>query len=259
MLGFALELASELRWVVEEALEDEDAGKVASRGSPESKKVDLVAEEFLLEALGELPLHIVTEETGVHRSSSEPEKIAVIDPIDGSYNALHGIPFYSLSIAFAPYSENAELGDVDTAMVMNLATGKYFYAERGKGSFFMRERIEVVDKPLEEGALSIYSTAGDIEALLPLLGRVSKVRTLGSAALELCYLARGDFQAFVDNRERLRNVDIAAGLLVLEEAGGVASDTQGRALRNGILGIESLSILAAPPEAHTQVLSLLQR
>jgi len=258
MLEFTLNLALELRKVVEEALEQEDAGEVVGRGASgeETKRVDRIAEEFVVEALEGMPVHIVTEESGVHGDPSA-ERVAVVDPLDGTFNALHGLPFYAFSIAFAPYSREAGLADIDFALVMNLASGGYFHAQEGKGSYLGERRIRVKEGPLNQGTMCIYSTVDKVRHLFPLLESSKKMRTMGSAALELCHLAKGDFQLFVDNRDYLRNVDVAAALLILEEAGGVATDMEGRELDTGILDIERLNLFASSSRAHAHALSLL--
>ncbi len=261
MLRFTLKLAEELRKVIGEACESEVAGKVVGKGASgeSTKAIDRIAEDFIIEALREFKLHIVTEEAGVIKTSSKPDNIAVVDPLDGTFNALHKLPFYGFSIAFAPYSDSASIEDINFGFVMNLATGEYFHAERGKGSFFMGKRIEVKDIPLKEGTLCLYSSPRNIGNLIPLLENTRRLRTLGSAALELCFTARGDFQAFVDTRDFLRNVDTAAGLLILKEAGGKVSDLKGNPLRKSILRVEKLNLVAAPPRVHSQVLELLRR
>ncbi len=140
---------------------------------------------------------------------------------------------------------------------MDLVTGEYFHAEKGEGSFFMGNKINVRDIPLDKGTLSLYSPSGSTKRLIPLLENTRRLRIMGSAALDLCYIARGDLQAFVDIRNFLRNVDTAAGLLIIEEAGGKISDLRGRALRNSILNIEKFNLVAASPDVHNQVLHLL--
>ncbi len=260
MFRYILKLAEELKGVIKEGLNDrEEAGEIVGKGASgeDTKAIDRLAEDFIVDNLTEFRLHIVTEEAGVIKSSSTPEKIAVIDPLDGTFNALHNLPFYSFSIALAKYSENATMEDINFGFVMDLVTGEYFHAERGEGSFFMGNKINVRDIPLDKGTLSLYSPPGSTKRLIPLLENTRRLRIMGSAALDLCYIARGDLQAFVDIRNFLRNVDTAAGLLILEEAGGKISDLRGRTLRNSILNIEKFNLVAASPDVHNQVLHLL--
>jgi myo-inositol-1(or 4)-monophosphatase len=85
------------------------------------------------------------------------------------------------------------------------------------------------------------------------------VRTLGSAALELCHVARGDFDAFVDVRTYLRNIDVAAAKLVVEEAGGAVTNMRGTPLEASLLRIERLNIVAAHSmEMHGEIVKILR-
>jgi len=254
LLNIAREIGAELREVVEEALESGDAARevgIGADGTP-TEAIDRLAEALVLRRLREAgSFFVLSEEAGSVALAEEPEYIAVVDPIDGSYNALHRLPFYAFSVAFAPYSEEASLTDVVSGYVLNLYSGDEFAAERGRGARFNSTTLRVSKtKALEGATLCVYSTPGSIHRLLPLLRRIKRVRTLGSAALELCHVARGDFHAFVDVRTYLRNIDIAAAKLVLEEAGGVVTDVRGIPLDVSLLRIERLNIVAA----HTGVI-----
>ncbi len=219
------------------------AGRRLRERMPElvkSPEMDLLAEELVLEVLAEAgEFFVLTEERGRVELSEEPEHIAVVDPVDGSYNAVHGIPFYALSIGFADYSEGATLRDVHTAYVVNLHTGDEFEAVAGRGARMNRRRIRCRERGLERSCIVTYFTPQSFGRVEGLLRRVKRVRTFGSAALELCHLAKGDFQAFVDVRGYLRNVDVAASLRVVREAGGAVADTE-----TGLLEIERLDVVA---------------
>lgn len=262
LIKLARRIGTELRGAVGEALArggaDREVG-IGADGTP-TEAIDRLAEELVLRRLREAGgFFVLSEEAGSVALSEEPEYIAVVDPIDGSYNALHALPFYALSIAFAPYSEEASLADVSTAYVLNLYSGDEFTAERGRGAWYNGRRIRSTGAGnLSKATVCIYSTPRSVGVLMPLLRRIKRVRTLGSAALELCHVARGDFDAFVDVRTYLRNIDVAAAKLVVEEAGGAVTDMQGASLEASLLRIERLNIVAAHSmEVHREILGVL--
>jgi len=239
---------------------DREVGMGAD-GTP-TEAIDRLAEEIVLTRLREAgDFFVLSEETGSVALAEEPAYVAVVDPIDGSYNALHSLPFYALSIAFAPYSEGASLADVCAAYVLNLYSGDEFTAERGRGARCNGRRITTAGAPeLGRATACVYTTPQSIDLLLPLLRRIKRVRTLGSAALELCHVARGDMDLFVDVRTYLRNIDVAAAKLVLREAGGVVTSLEGERLNASLLRIERLNLVASrTEELHCQVLHALRR
>jgi len=233
------------------------AGRELRRRMPEfagSRQMDLLAEKLVLEVLQEAgEFFVLTEESGAVMLGNEPEHIAVVDPVDGSYNAMRGVPFYALSIGFADYSPEARLLDVHTGYVLNLHTGDEFEAEAGRGARLNRRRIACRRTELERSCIVAYCTGSSLPRLEKLLSSAKRVRTFGSAALELCHLAKGDFQAFVDLRGYLRNVDVAASLRIVQEAGGsVSVDSV------GLSRIERLSVLACCSGMEEELRRLLQ-
>ncbi len=257
MLDFFLELFEDLRDTVKNALQEEDASRVvAKHGRDVTKKIDAIAEDFVVERLRKLNALVVSEERGVIPADN-PEVIAVVDPLDGSFNALHSLPFYAVSIALAPYSEEATLQSINQGFVGNLATGDYFYAESGRGAYFNGKRIKVRDLPIKKSTLVLYANAGDIPRLTPLLSQIKRIRSLGCASLEMCYLSKGDFQLFLDTRKYLRNVDIAAGVLIAKESGAAVTELNGKEIKTRIDRVETLTVLAGSPEAHSTAVELL--
>jgi len=263
LLNLARKVGAELRNVVREALESSEASRevgIGADGTP-TEAIDKIAENVVMKRLSEKEaFFVLSEEAGSVALTEEPEYIAVVDPIDGSYNALHNLPFYALSLAFAPYREGASLADVTVAYVLNLYSGDEFTAERGKGAWYNGRRIKSVEaKKLSKATVCIYSTPQSVGTLMPLLKRIKRVRTLGSAALELCHVARGDFDAFVDVRTYLRNIDVAAAKLVVEEAGGAVTNMRGAPLEASLLRIERLNIVAAHSmEMHGEIVKILR-
>lgn len=229
-------------------------------GAASAEKIDAVAEDTVLRLLSkaEIPMLVVSEESGRVMLGEAPEYICVLDPVDGSYNAAHGIPFYSISIAFSRYKPNANLQDIEFGLVKNLATGEAFEARRrGKSTCDGKNISTSQSKNLGASIFCVYIQK-DIREI-GLLRKLKGVRALGSVALELCYAARGDYEGLVDLRGCLRNIDVAAGKLILEEAGGVVSDESGRALKTDIHEVNTLSILAsANKELHKRVLGAIK-
>ncbi len=233
------------------------AGRELRERMPElasSSRMDLLAEKLVLEVLRDSgEFFVLTEERGALTLGDEPEYIAVIDPVDGSFNAVHGIPFYALSIGFADRSPEARVQDVHTGYVLNLHTGDEFEAEAGRGARLNRRRIACRRRKLEHSCIVTYCSPPGFRRLERLVSGVKRVRTFGSAALELCHLAKGDFQAFIDLRGYLRNVDVAAALRIVREAGGHVS-VDGA----GLGRIERLSVLACCSGMEDELRRLIQ-
>ena len=154
---------------------------------------------------------ILSEENGF--IEGEEEGVLLIDPVDGSSNADRGISFSCVSIA---YSRSNSLEDLSIAVVLNIFSGDLYYAERGKGSYKNGEAIRVRKF---KGTPVIYAPCQEPDPLKTLGMNIAR-RDYGSIALGLALISEGKLDAIVDLKEDLRVVDIAAGLLLVEEAGG---------------------------------------
>ncbi len=199
--------------------------KMGADGTP-TKKIDQVAEDIVVDYFTHHPFcrRLISEELGCADMGGERGTI-FLDPIDGTYNAVAGIPFYALSIAYA------EEGIVQKGYVRNLATGETFHAIRGRGACLDGRPIHVSDTSLlEKSAMSVYGRKFDPTPLFRIGGKVRRWRLLGAAALELCYVGCGRIDGFIDIRGTLRVTDVAAGILICEEAGGTATDPGGETL-----------------------------
>lgn len=192
-------------------------------GSP-TLLIDKVAEDCILQFVEErdLPFNVLSEEAGfVNRGK---KKTLVIDPIDGTYNAAMGIPFYSVSLAVATHS----LRDVEMALVQNLVTGDTYYAEKNRGAFLNGTMIGVRKFVQQNSIFLCYMGKYATSDTLELMRRARRSRSLGCASLEMCLIAQGKVDAYYLNcevRERaIRVVDIAASSLILWEAGGEIVD-----------------------------------
>lgn len=231
----------------------EAAGKAYSRGAggDVSKEVDLLAEETVIKTLEDSGVScvLVSEECGVKRlGAGESSGYVVLDGIDGTTNAVHGLPFVATSLAFA---EGPHLQDVRMGLVMDYSSNVIFHAEKERGAF--REEKRLITSSVTDLHDAIISfEVGDprerkdqMQSLLPILANAKKIRILGSTALELCYTASGALDAFIDVRTVARATDLAAAHLILAEAGGLSVTPAGRPLDLTLKATATTALIAA--------------
>jgi myo-inositol-1(or 4)-monophosphatase len=214
---------------------------------------DLKAEAFLLDAIqAEFPNHrVISEESGVW--DGDPDHVWYIDPLDGTTNYAHGVPYYCVSVAYAVK------GVVQLAVVYNPQMGESYTAGRGQGAWLNGAPLRVSAAAGLDQALLLTGFPYDVRTNpannLDHFGKFmllsQGVRRLGSAALDLCFVAAGRFDGYWEIR--LKPWDIAAGGLVVEEAGGVVTNLAGD---QDYLSTPC-SILAANPIIHPQMLAKL--
>ena len=190
-------------------------------------EIDKRAEEIIIGAIRKKhPDHdFLAEESGSHNKSSEFRWI--IDPLDGTLNFTHGVPLYSVSIALEAR------GEIVAGVVYEPNLGELFTAEKGKGAFLNKKPIRVsgVDKMIESMMVTgfpytIRDNPGNaVEHFVNFLMSAQGIRRLGSAAVDLCYVACGRFDAFWE--VTLSPWDMAAGVLLVQEAGGRFTDFYG--------------------------------
>lgn len=198
-------------------------------GGDRTVYIDAVAESLTLRMLEEVHARgreftVVSEEAG-ERTYGGGGDFVIIDPIDGSHNAKMGVPYFSLSLAAAT---GRTAGDVFEGAVRNLATGDHFSARRGAGAWLGDRPLRLPADGAERISILQIEPPGLIERLplyLELIASAEKVRMLGSAALSLCHVASGAISLSV--APSLRSVDYAAGVLIVEEAGGCVTDMLG--------------------------------
>lgn len=234
-----------------------NSGKILYMGADGTPTavIDDVAERAALHVLKDdgRSVRLVSEEMGDIVFGDNPEFTVVLDPLDGTYNALRGIPFYSVSIAIG----KTDLSQIYYGYVKNLVTGEAYTAERDRGAFLNGEEIHVSSrKDTDPYCASIYGYAFTERNFLNQNGK--KVRLLGSAALELCYVASQKLDAFIDARNRLRVSDVAAGKLIVEEAGGVVTDDFGAMLSTPLAIKERVKIMATNGRIHDDLLAQLR-
>lgn len=235
--------------------------KEAPRGAAGDRvyPIDRRAEDIIiagLEASGE-PLTVISEEAGVVELGGGG-KTVIVDPIDGSRNAISGIPFYCTSMAVA---SGERIKDIELAYVINLVTGEEFWAERQRGAFLNSGAISTQkDEVFYLIAYEAQNPGKDISAILPLLARSRKTRCLGATALDLAYLAAGAVSVFITPSPS-RSFDFAGGWLLVKEAGGVFTDLEGNPLDEVKLGLQRTSplIVSGNNELHREALRLLTR
>lgn len=236
----------------------EAAGTVVCMGADgtPTAKIDIAAEDAIVEVLKAdgRSMRIISEELGERTLGHSPEFSVVIDPLDGTYNASAGIPFYNVSIAFA----TLDLSAVRFGFVSNLAFCEEYYAEAGKGAFLNGKKTKPSrTSELRELCVSVYGYRHNVERTRRIYKNVRRVRLFGSVALELCYVASGKLDALVDVRGALRVTDVAAGQLIIKEAGGLVTDGEGNSLKLPESVTSRVEIVASNGRAHERLLKLL--
>ena len=218
----------------------------------DKKSEDIAVSEF--EACGE-SLTIISEELGIHNIKGGGDRV-LIDPVDGSKNAVAGIPFYCISIAIA---NGSTIGDIYMSYILNLANGDEFWAKKNAGAFLNAQRM----RTQEDGNFSFVAfetgvPQRDIPRIMPLLAQAFKPRCFGSTALDLAYLANGSISAFV-NPQLSRSFDFGGGWLLVKEAGGIFTDISGNSIDQKEISLEkSTPLLASGNEKlHKEALKLL--
>lgn len=208
-----------------------------------TKYVDKIAEDAAVNYIekSKIKVNVLSEEVGFLDRGGK--YTFVLDPIDGTRNAYRGIPFYSVSIAIG----KSTMSDVEYGIVKNIPTGDVFTAEKGYGAFYNKNRIGVPDVPDKE-PLSSLALGKNFDKITLSLAKKDKVRSLGSASLEMCMVAIGALDFYVIGKEYIRVVDIAASSLILREAGGIVTNIFGEELDMPFTLDERSSVVAACSE-----------
>jgi myo-inositol-1(or 4)-monophosphatase len=210
-----------------------DLGKGA--GGDLMKPVDLAAEKAIVEVLQQsgISFTLISEESGVKEFGKTPHQCYVtVDPIDGTTNLVHGLPFYASSIAI---STKPVLSTVFAALVTDLAHDVAYTAIEGKGAYRDGEKItSSTSDSLEDAMVGLDLNSYKVKEIAPqltaLIQKTKHIRHFGANALELCYVADGTTDAFIDIRGKLRTTDLAAAYLIVKEAGGTVTTPLGEAL-----------------------------
>jgi myo-inositol-1(or 4)-monophosphatase len=215
-------------------------------GGDISRRMDLVAEKTVMEVLKKRKVDatIIGEECG----RIEGKKgFVIMDGIDGTTNATRRIPFYCCSLA---YADEFRLSAVKHAAIIDLVSGDLYYASKGRGAFLNGRRIKAREAGGDDGDDVVIGMnvsgieSGIINRLSPVMSRANHVRQLGAIALEMCLVARGQLDASIDLRGKIRPTDIAGAFLIVKEAGGRVYSGDGKEL-DAQLGVDTHVSLAA--------------
>ena len=217
-------------------------------------EVDKAAEKAIIETLSEAyPSHgFLAEETGETTNGSD--HIWIIDPLDGTTNFIHGFPQYAVSIAL---SVN---GVVTQGVVYDPNRDELFTATKGSGAYVDRRRLRVAEQTKLENALLgtgfPYRHDQDVDLYLKIFADMTRqcagLRRPGAASLDLVYVAAGRYDGFFESE--LKPWDMAAGALIVTEAGGLVGNYRGE---EGFM--ESGEIMAANPRIFAQMANILSK
>lgn len=208
------------------------------------KSTELMIRKLLLTYF---PSHEILGEEGIEPgpgglqkaldSVKEEEYVWIVDPIDGTTNFVHGLPFYSVSIALAHH------GDIIVGIVYDPIRDELFVAEKGKGAYVRGKRMQVSQEDVLQQSLLGTGFPTERETMLPLAlaqmsrlaPKVRNIRAAGSAALHMAYVAAGRLSGFWE--PNLNAWDVAAGKLLVEEAGGRVTGFDGEPYALGLRNI----------------------
>ncbi len=213
---------------------------------------DLAAEQEIIRVIQQaFPRHAIISEEAGRVGDTRSDYTWIIDPIDGTTNFIHGIPQYAVSIALR-YRE-----DVVAGVVYDVAKNELFSAARGEGAFLDNRRIRVSSTKEMNQALigtGFPFRAGDdvqkyLDGFIRVTQRTAGIRRPGSAALDLAWVACGRYDAFWEMN--LKPWDVAAGGLLVSEAGGLITD-----LKGGEDWLDHGNVCAGSPRIFGQLLPL---
>lgn len=258
MLNIALRAARKAGELIEQALERVDLVTIEEKSRNDFvTEIDKKAErEIIYHIRKSYPDHSMhAEESGLHEGK-DPDYEWIIDPLDGTTNFIHGIPHFSISIACKVK------GRLEHAVVYDPIKREEFTASRGRGATLNERRIRVSSRRGLDGALigtGIPFNGDAFENISPYLaaveeiaGQTAGIRRAGSAALDLAYVAAGRFDAFWEMN--LKPWDIAAGILLVKEAGGLISDFNG-----GQSYLETGNIVCGAPKVFKPTLQIIKK
>jgi myo-inositol-1(or 4)-monophosphatase len=255
MLNIAVRAARAAGAIINRAALDLDVLKVASKGVNDFvTEVDRAAEQAVIETLLEAyPGHaILAEESGRQHGAKHSDYLWIIDPLDGTTNFIHGLPIYAVSIALA------FRGRIEQAVVYDPARNDLFYASKGRGAYLNDRRLRVSKRVRIAEALvgtGFPFRKGDnfkrymsmVEAVMQ---QCAGLRRPGAAALDLCYVAAGWYDGFFETG--LSPWDVAAGSLLVTEAGGLVGNFTGEADF-----LHQREVIAGNPKIYAQLVQTL--
>ncbi len=255
MLNIAIKAARAAGSIINRAALDLEVLKVGRKGPNDYvSEVDRAAETAIIDVLLEAyPGHgILAEESGRARGARDSEFTWIIDPLDGTTNFLHGLPMYAVSIALA------HRGLVQQAVVYDPTRNDMFFASRGRGAFVNDRRLRVSKRlRLDEALIGTgfpFRKGDNFKRYLKMFEEVMQscagLRRPGAAALDLCYVAAGYYDGFFETG--LSPWDVAAGSLIVTEAGGLIGNFTGEADY-----LYQREVLAGNPKVYGQLVQIL--
>jgi myo-inositol-1(or 4)-monophosphatase len=239
-----------------------DLGKGA--GGDPIKPVDMAAEKAIIDVIRKFDVSftLISEESGMKEFGENPGQCYVtVDPIDGTTNLVRGIPFYASSIAI---SNTPTLSTVFAALVTDLHHDTTYTAIAGKGAYrngekitsSLRESLEDAVVGLDLNSYKVKKIAGQLTLLIQ---KTKHIRHFGANALELCYVADGTTDAFIDIRGKLRTTDLAAAFLIVKEAGGTITTPAGSILNVKLDPRQKVKFIASGNKKnHKTILNLVK-
>ena len=228
------------------------------------KPVDLAAETAIVDTLNQhnVSFTLISEESGIKKYGFKPEDCFLcVDPIDGTTNLMHGLPFYCSSIAV---SNKPELADVYAGMVIDLVHNVTYTAFKGEGAYRNRKKMETsktasLDEAVVGLDLNTFKSKAVVPKVTALIENTKHIRHYGANALEICYVANGLTDAFIDLRGKIRTTDVAAGFLIVKEAGGVVTTPGNQPLNVKLDPTQKLSFIASGNlQIHQKIVSLVK-
>jgi myo-inositol-1(or 4)-monophosphatase len=255
MMNIAVRAARAAGSIINRAALDLDVLKIAAKGSNDFvTEVDRAAEQAIIDILLDAyPGHgILAEESGRERGARSSDYLWIIDPLDGTTNFIHGLPIYAVSIALA------FRGKVEQAVVYDPARNDLFLASKGRGAFLNDRRLRVSKRTRMVDALigtGFPFRRGDnfkryLKMFEEIMHQCAGLRRPGAAALDLCYVAAGWYDGFFETG--LSPWDVAAGSLIVTEAGGLVGNFTGEADF-----LHQREIVAGNPKIYAQLVQVL--
>ncbi len=227
--------------------------KVQKKGAKDLvTESDTKSERLIIDTIRKVfPSHgILAEESGSNNKGAEC--IWIIDPLDGTTNFAHNLGLFAVSIAFSIK------GDIEAGIVLNPVTGELFTAVKGEGAELNGIPIHVSETTSISDSLLVTGFPYNVKEIKPLQARFFNclnasqgIRRLGSAALDLCYVASGRFEGFWE--ENLKPWDTAAGFIIAREAGAMVTDFSGN-----IFDLNKNEILATNGLIHQEMIKSLE-
>ena len=257
MLNVAIKAARAAGSIINRAALDVEAVRISQKQVNDFvTEVDHASEQAIIDTLlGAYPDHgFLAEESGSTQGNPHADHIWIIDPLDGTTNFIHGFPVYCVSIALQVR------GRIEQAVVYDPSRNDLFTATRGRGAFLNERRIRVSKRTrLSECLLSTgfpFRPGDDFNRYLRLMGdmmqRTAGLRRPGAAALDLAYVAAGFSDGFFELG--LQPWDMAAGSLLVAEAGGLIGNFTGEANF-----LDQKECMAANPRIYGQLVPLLKK